>query len=267
MQSIQKMPDLESLCLFDSCMTLGRMVYSKCPEYLTAQNILEVMDRYYIKEALVHENHARLLEDSSIGNRRLIDEIKDMPRLHPVWVLAPPKQPGKDAAREVVEEMLDAGVHAARFCMKENPFFAWWWDDLCTVLEEHRVPCFLDAGQVSTCGGLSDQDVKGIRDIALAHPELPLVISHVMGGRGLHPAMVPLIRRVKNIYLDVTGIIHYWREIAWDVGPERVIFATGAPFTDPGILVSNIQYASGLDENEKRMICGGNIRRLLGGLR
>ena len=59
MRAPEKMPNLSDLRLFDSCVTLGRIVFSRCPQYLTPENILETLDRYHIVEALVHENHAR----------------------------------------------------------------------------------------------------------------------------------------------------------------------------------------------------------------
>jgi len=97
----------------------------------------------------------------------------------------------------------------------------------------------------------------------LAHPRLPLILSHVMGGLGVHYAVVPLIRRVPNVYLDIAGILEYWRTVAYEVGAERVLFATGVPFTDTGILVSNVQYDPRLNLHQKKMICGDNLRRLL----
>jgi len=226
-----------------------------------------MMDRYQIAEALVHDHHARLVYPREDGNRRLLDAIKGQPRLHPVWVIEPPKQPGKDAANALVEEMLDAGVRAARLPMKRIPPMPWLWDDLCMALEEHRVPCFLDFGEVSTMGDLRGGDVTGVREIALAHPELPMVLSHVMGGLGIHPAVVPLIRRVNNLYIDICGILEYWREVAREVLPERVLFSTGAPFFDPGVLIANVQYARKLDEKAKALIYGDNLRWLLGVVR
>ena len=118
MRASKKMPDLKTLRLFDSCVTLGRMVLSTVPQVLTARNILETLDRYGIAEALVHEHHARTIYPREHGNRRLLDAIRDMSRLHPVWVIEPPKRPGRDAARALVEEMLEAGVRAARFPLK-----------------------------------------------------------------------------------------------------------------------------------------------------
>lgn len=267
MCALKKMPDLKDLRPFDSCVTLGRYVLSRYPEPLTVQNILETLDRYQIAEALVHEYHARLIYPREHGNRRLTDAIRDIPRLHPVWVIEPPKLPGRDAARALVRRMLDAGVRAARLPLKVAPPLLWLWEDLCAVLEEHRIPCFLDFGAESTVASLSDGDINDIRDIALAHPDLPMIFSNVVGGLGIHYAIVPLIRRVRNLYIDITGILEFWSEVAQNVGPDRVLFATGMPFTDPGIYISNVQYARGLDETAKRMIYGDNLRRLLGGVR
>ncbi|MBI2440255.1 MAG: amidohydrolase family protein [Lentisphaerae bacterium] len=262
MRATQEIPDLTSLRLFDSCVTMGRIVHSGLPS-LTSANILAMLDRYGIAEALVHEHHARTVYPREHGNQRLLTEISGLERLHPVWVLEPPAQPGLAAARAAVSAMRSAGVRAARFPLNRAPLLAWLWEDLCAALEERRVPCFLDFGADSTRGSLRDDQANELRNLALAHPRLPLILSHVMGGLGLHYAVVPLIRRVSNLYLDITGILEFWRTVAYEVGAERVLFATGAPFTDPGILVSNVQYDARLTLPQKKLIAGDNLRRLL----
>ncbi|MFC1671871.1 amidohydrolase family protein [Planctomycetota bacterium] len=260
-------PDLTALKPFDSCVTLGTVVHSKTPEYVTAENILEMMDRYRIAEALVHQHHARLIYPREKSNRLLLEEIRGIPRLHPQWVLEPAERRGKETSAAIVDEMLAAGVRSARLPMKTAPPMLWLWDDLLSALEEHRVPCFIDLGMERPRGGPEDSDVNGIREIALAHPELPLVLSCMMGGLGIHYAVLPLIRQTKNVYIDIAGLVRYWRDTARDAGPERVLFGTGAPFTEPGILISNVQYALDLDENAKRLIYGDNLRRLLENVR
>ena len=151
--------------------------------------------------------------------------------------------------------------------MKAVPPFLFVWDDLLTELEAHRIPCFCDFGEVSTVGSMSDSDIRGIHEIAQAHPDLPLILSGVMGGLGLHPAASPLVRRVNNVMMDIAGIMDYWRKIAIEVNPEKILFATGAPFTDPGLFAANVQYDHMLDEDAKKLICGGNLRNLMGAVR
>jgi predicted TIM-barrel fold metal-dependent hydrolase len=268
MRATSKAPDLESLRPFDSCVSLGRVVRDGVPEsFNSADELLAMMNRYCIAEALVHDHHARLVHPRDHGNRRLLDAIRGQSRLHPCWVIEPPKKPGRDPARALVEETLAAGVRAVRLPMKALPPLPWVWEDLAAELEEHRVPSFLDFGEVGPLGALSDSDADGVHEIARAHPELPLVLSGVFGGLGVHPAVLPMVRRLPNVYLDTAGILEYWREVARDAGPERVLFFTGAPFVDPGIYVSNVQYARGLDEAAKRLISGDNLRGLLEAVR
>lgn len=262
MKSKPAMPDFDGLRAFDSCVTFGE--FAGRAGCLTRDNIIAWLDRYHIAEALVHEQHARCIFPREHGNRRLLKAIKGLRRIHPVWILDPPAQPGRGQAERTIREMLACGVRAARLCLKQMPPMLWVWDDLLSALEAHRVPCFLDFGpRESTWGDTSNGDVDGIRDFALAHPKLPLVVSHVMGGLGVHPAIVPLIRRTPNVYLDIAGILEFWRVVAGEVGPERVLFATCAPFVDTGVLVSNIQYMHGFTAADKKLMCGGNLRRLL----
>jgi predicted TIM-barrel fold metal-dependent hydrolase len=265
MKAETNMPDLVSLRLFDSCVTLGRFVSDACIP--TAADLLAILDRYCIGEALVHEYHARGLHPLENGNRRLMELIRHQPRLHPVWVLEASDQPGLQFAERLVSDMLTAGVHVARLRLRAKGVLPWRWEDLIMVLETHRIPCFFDFGPPETTrGDLTDLEMDALHTIALKHPYLPMVISHVMGNVGIHPAVVYLIQSVPNIYLDVTGALDYWRNVAFQVGPERVLFATGMPFNDPGILVSNVQYTPGLSEAAKRLIYGDNLRRLIGGV-
>jgi len=266
MKASAKMPSLDELNIFDSCVTIGRVVgLTEC--YPDAETLLNMMDRYRIKEALVHEHHARVVYPREHGNRRLMEMIDGHARLVPCWVIEPPDKPGKDPAEALVEEMLEAGVKVARLKMRPKSPLPWLWENLFAVLEEHRVVCFLDFGTDTTRGDLLDSDVNGIRELALAHPGLPLVISFTMGGLGIHPAVLPLIWRTENIFLDNAGILEFWRVIAHEISPQRIIFATAAPFVDPAVLISNIQYEPGLALDAKRAICGGNLRRLLEAVR
>jgi len=264
------MPDIRELRLFDSCVTLGRGTRAGNTMELTADNIYSVMDQHDIAEALVHENEARVVLPRSKGNQRLLRETDGMHRLHPVWVLEPPKKPDPAEARAMVEEMLVAGVRAARLMMGYAPPFLWMWDDLLSVLEEHRVPCLLDFapcsyspphGATNTTPDAMTMDK--LREICLAHPDLQMVLSHVSGGLGIAYPTLPLIYRVPNLHLDITSIVDYWRNVAREAGPERVFFATGMPYYDPSILVPNVQYDPHLSVEAKRQICGDNLRRLL----
>jgi len=259
-------PSLNELGIFDSCVTLGK--FTSEISINSANELISIMDRYFIKEALVHDYHALSAYPIEHGNERLMKAIANNSRLHPVWVLEPPVAPGLKPAEKIVNDLLNAGVRAVRLRFNTKALFSWMWDDLLTVLEDHRIPCFLDFGTTTTTlGTLTDHNVDNLQIVVHKHPNLPIILSHVMGGLGIHPAAIYLTYRSQNLYLDVSGLLEYWRTVAYEVSPERILYASGMPFTDPGILVSNVQYALGLDANDKKMICGDNLRKLLGGVR
>ena len=70
MRAHEAMPGLDSLRMFDGCLTLGRLVHSAYSPGLTVDQALELMDRYHIAEALVHEHDARLIHPRERANRR-----------------------------------------------------------------------------------------------------------------------------------------------------------------------------------------------------
>ncbi|MCJ7738844.1 MAG: amidohydrolase family protein [Anaerolineae bacterium] len=272
MKATKDAPDIRDLRLLDTCVTLGTMV-AGMPS-LTVDNVLQVMDKHDISEALVHNNEARVIYPRERGNKRLLDWTTGVERLHPVWVLEPPARPDAKAAEAMVEEMIASGVRVARLMMGVAPPLVWLWDDLCTALEEHRVPCLLDfaptrlwSTQASTQSVPDSTTMDQLRDICLAHPDLPMILSHVSGGLGIAYPTIPLMHRVPNLHLDITNIVDYWRKVVAGLGPERVFFATGMPFYDPAIFVSNVQYARDLDIDAKRLICGDNMRRLMEAVR
>jgi len=267
MKSTVQSPAMDDLMFFDGCMTLGAMVHTGVPEPLLAETVNAHMDCYHIKEALVHECHARLVYPRDHGNRRLLEMVKGNPRLHSQWVLDPIHFRDQQKIRDTVLEMLQLGVKSVRFPFKTVAPSLWLWKDLLEVLAAHHYLCFMDFGTSQLIGDCSNEELNAIRDMAIAFPDLNLVFSFVMGGLGIHPGILPLMKQVDNLYIDNLSILEYWRRAAREIGPERVIFSTGAPFKDTGMFISDIQYAVDFDEEAKKLMCGSNLRRLLGGVK
>lgn len=90
MKSAKAFPDIRELRVFNCCVTLGRIVLSGLPEtcpdgLLDAAAVMAMLNRYGIEEALVHDQHARLICPRPTGNQRLMTAIRGENRLHPVW--------------------------------------------------------------------------------------------------------------------------------------------------------------------------------------
>ena len=271
MRRAQPATNVADLRLFDTCVTLGEM--GAGVKSLTVDNVLAVMDQHDIAEALVINNEARIRYPRKVDNRRLLEWIVGLDQLHPVWALDPIGDPDLPTARGIVAEMLDASVRVARLMMGVAPPFLWLWDHLLTALEERRVPCLLDfvftrdRTQASTQSTPDAHAMDNLRDCCLAHPELPMILSHVSGGRGLAYPTLTLMRRVPNLHIDTTCIVDYWRVVLRELGPTRAFFATGMPFYDPSMFVSMVQYAGDVGLDDQKAICGNNIRRLMEAVR
>jgi hypothetical protein len=188
-QSSPSAPAIADLLLFDTCVTLGRIT-ANVPS-LTPDTVLDVMDRHDIGEALVINNEARVIYPRSRGNRRLLSWIRGEEWLHPLWAVEPPHRPDPQLAVAMVEEMVDQGVRVARLMMGVAPPFLWLWDSLCGALARHRIVCLLDFAdtrvqtKVSTQSNPTNEMGGGLREICLAYPELPLILSRVSGGLGI----------------------------------------------------------------------------------
>jgi predicted TIM-barrel fold metal-dependent hydrolase len=103
--------------------------------------------------------------------------------------------------------------------------------------------------------------VEAIRDLARAHPHLPIIIAHggPMGtGR--------IVADVPNVYLEfcgsgaTRGVI---RDALEAVGPERLMFGTDQDLLPPGFVLGTY-YDAGFTPEQAEMVMYSNAQRLFG---
>ncbi len=213
---------------------------------------------YGIGAALVH--HASAVEyHQDHGNRLLLDEIADLPGLIPQWVVLPGHTNEIAPADELIAEMLERGVRSARIypSMHGWPMSEEVAGPLLRELQEHRIPVFVDLGELSIGGAVS---------LCERCPELPVVLCGVAWGtdRELEPAL----ERVSNLYLETHRLQGHraYERFAKQFGAQRLIFGTGLPECSPGAAMMMSLYEDITDE-ERELIAGGNLLRLLQAVR
>jgi len=251
METRHPIPAIDDLQPFDTCVVVGRLADAAAPVNLTTENVLPVLDRYGIREALVTSNFARLHRPHRRGNAWTVEFCTLSPRLHPVWVFEPPVTPGREAARAAVAEMRGQGARVARLLMGQGGAapLLWWWQDLLKALRERRIPCLVDFGSCdyfhgSTNGVPNDAQVDGLRAIVLAFPNLHFILSHACGGLGIAGSVLPLMQRCPNLHLDISSIInHAWRaEVLERVAKEfpSIDFIAGHWFAHSVLRLPNV---------------------------
>jgi len=109
-----------------------------------------------------------------------------------------------------------------------------------------------------------DGDPALIGDWADQFPDVTFIIAH-MSGRGYQTAFF-VARKCENIVLEtsVNAWTHRILKQAIDIiGPERIIWGSDTPFHTPEVELKKLEMAR-LNEEDKDMILGGNICRMLG---
>jgi len=230
----------------------------------TKDGLLREMDYLGISEAVVHHVAA---VGASAGNGRLLDEIAGETRLHGSWVFPPHHQIDFPDPGKAVEEMLSLGVKVARIF---PPYYHagvvadWASGRFFRALEAHRVPLMISGSQL----GKHPDDTRpsysaqNIYDICQSYPSLPVAIVHLnwSATRILHP----LMQSCPNLLVEISYYSSH-RGVEFLVqqsGAERILFGTGMPETSPGVALALVLYAD-VSEEERRLIAGDNLRRLL----
>lgn len=199
--------------------------------------------------------------DPEAGNRLLADMLRALPGVHGVATLVPETRYGeRDVARRVVD-LVRAGMRAVRLLPKSHRYALATpgVGEMLEALAARRIPLFLPIGQTSwnEAGAL-----------ARMHPDLRVVVESAGHHEYLNMrAALPWLEREPNILVPtnrqfLAGGLELLTE---QIGPERVLFASGQPIEDPwaslAILVKNR-----LPDDAKRRIAHGNLQDLLNGV-
>lgn len=275
---MKKYSTVEELNFFDANCMIGRYCYFKENSFYTKERLREEMRYFEIKEALVYHAVAKEYVPQA-GNKMLLDELKDEKSLHGCWTLLPPYTKEMTPPEILVKQMSAVGIKACRVIPNEriNPTMPHYWEQpyllfslsewsmgsTFSVLEKHRIPVFIDFNTDFPYVDRTDWDM--IYNICKNHPQLPVVLVHF--GFRTNRRLYPLLAQCNNLYIEISG---YWlyrgiESICKEFGPEKILFGTNMPLYDPGCLIMLVTHAN-VSEEQKKLIAGDNLRRLLNGV-
>ena len=244
---------MENLSFFDCKCFIGRRDKRVPFEKHDVTSLLEEMEYFGMAEALV--THHSSITRPTEGNHRLLDEIGGHPNLHACWVLLPDctgemSEPGK-----LIEEMLERGVRAVSFfpAFHEFDLDRFSCGKLLNLLNKHRVPAFIASAGIRW---------KDVRELADDYPDIPLILSGFLANCNRH--WYPLLERSENILIDQSryflhrGIEEFCRTFS----SRRLLFGTNYPRPSMASSMGMVGCAE-IDEKDKRLIAGDNLRNLI----
>ena len=258
---------MNDLQFFDAHCYLGRYKTFIPGSFYTTQDLVNQMEHFGIKEALVTSAMSREHHPLD-GNAAVLTETKGRDNLHPSWALLPSASKEFPAPAALISDMITRGVRAAKifYGMYSFPLSEWCIGDLLDELEARRVPTFLDPDLELSTWDMDKFDWNGVDTLCGAHPNLPVILSGARF-RTSNRLIYQLLKLHKNLHIELSG---YWAYhgiefITREFGAERLIFGTRMPVRDPACAIGQVAYADISDE-EKKLVAGDNIRRLLGGV-
>lgn len=107
--------------------------------------------------------------------------------------------------------------------------------------------------------------VKNFGKIAAIFPNVTFIMGHSGGEPKAIYEAIEVANKNKNVYLDLTGSAHYQGIVELmvrQVGADRILFGTDAPFLDARPAVGRIGYAE-IPEEDKYKILGLNMENIL----
>lgn len=256
------------LDFFDCNLYLGRpaMVHT-CNEEVTPARLRAELDQLSIKGGLVTHVVAREYHPS-VGNELLMTELAGHPEMAPCWVLLPHHTGEMPEPAALVDRLLKAGVRAARVfpgiaggAGHRYPLHRHVVGELFTALERNRIPLLIDY----ILGRRDDVDWREMADVCERHPNLPVVLVRSSGRSSR--VLFPMMRALPNLHMEIS-FYHSHRGIealADYVGPERILFGSNYPYNTLPSPVFRVAHSQ-ISLEAKRLVAGGNLRRLLAGV-
>jgi len=251
--AINHQPSTISHAFFDCNAQIGRYSAKHPEAFTTADELVREMEYCGISEALAYHSMAREYAPA-VGNQMLLEEIEGRP-IRPCWLVMPHHTGEMPAPDDLLAQMKHHGVRALRAFPAAQQFRLsdWCAGDLLAMVEENRIPFFLDMDQTNW---------DDVARILKHHPGLNLILLRT--SYRIDRMIYPLFEKYEGLRIEAATyqVASGIEEICRRFGAKRLLFGTGLPYTEAGPSIAQIAYAEISDE-EKQMIAGDNLRDLL----
>lgn len=250
----------------DSFAMVGKIGRKDVETEYSTEALLAEMEWCGIHGALVSHGAGKEY-DPAYGNRMLLRELAKSSRLLGVWSVMPHQTGEMPAPKDILAEMKDHGIRAAKMYPRFQHYFfdEYTCGPLLAELEDHQIPLLLDGGH--TYGPdvleLSNQVLLTELDSMLTlHPQLPVLLQGARWDASRY--LIALMSKHANLHLEFSS--HQGNRVLEDFvarfGARRLLFGSGALAKSPGAAKALIDY-SVLSHEVKALIAGGNLARLL----
>ena len=251
---------MSDLRYLDSCASIGMHGPTDARVPWTVESLLDDLEHAGLHGALVWHWLAREYAPT-YGNRVLLEETAGHERLLPCWVLVPHHAGEMGPGSEVVAEMEERGVRAAKLFPRRHGyrFCEAVCGEILSALEDAETPLLIDVGRY---GEDQQATFAEVAEVCARHPRLPVLLQKARWEDTRD--VLALLDRQPNTYVEFSSFqVHYGLEfLAEKIGADRLLLGTEWPFKSPGAARAFVDYCE-LADADKAKVAGGNLARLL----
>ncbi|HPP12002.1 MAG TPA: amidohydrolase family protein [bacterium] len=250
---------MKEIKLWDANVRVGRSLAGARAAVTGVDEILKALDHYGIEKALVW-HIAQFEYSASEGNRLVRQLVKNQKRLVGCWAVLPPTT--GENGEYFFDRMKENNIAALRFFPEQHRYLLRRrvFGEFLDQVVARRIPVLLSVKWGVTW--------PVIYDLLEEYPEMTCLLCD-LGIWGLNRYTWPLVSSFPRVYLESSLLSLSDGGLEATVkqfGAGRVIFGTGFPerYADAAIL--DLLHAPLTDE-EKNLIAGENLKRLLAGVK
>lgn len=222
-------------------------------------NLLATMERLGIDRALIASLRCQR-GDYILGNRQTLAAVRDHPQRF-VGLIAFSATQYLDLEQTLAEHLPQQEFAGIRFFNTDASFMSGWGSSFDSLTMRLALDLLAPTGKLAFLeGGYAFSDIAGL---CRRYPQVPFVASGV-GYMNLSEA-IRAANVCANLCLDIATMDAFEgvRTLCAHCGAHKLVFGTGLPYASPSCAKLLVE-KSGISAQEKALVFGGNLTRLIG---
>jgi predicted TIM-barrel fold metal-dependent hydrolase len=247
---------------------------SKVNKFATAENVIAILEKDSFDKAVIFGFAFNDLGLCRYVNDYTAEKVKQFPEKLIGFAVVPSggEQHGNETAKEIercynnglkgIGELFPAGQGIDLVNEKETAALT----DAC---KELGLPLLLHTNE--TVGhdypGKTDIPMQHLEKFILNNPELKIILAHWGGGILFYETMKEIKKSFSNVWYDTAITPYLYDERIYRAAKalglcEKILFGSDFPILPPSRYLKGLE-TSGLGEEDKNLILGGNAQKLL----
>lgn len=200
---------------------------------------------------------AAFSSDYAVANREVARIVRSRPGRFLGFAFVHPERDRGQVGQLVGEAVVEHGFRGIKAHRHDGRLTR----ELCEVASRWRLPVLYDVMG----------DIAPIELFAAEYPRVAFIIPHLGSFADdwrAQRAFLDVLARHPNVHTDTSGVRRFnlLAEAVQRAGPAKVLFGSDGPWLHPGLELAKVR-ALGLPAAALRLVCGGNLVRLVARVR